>query len=161
MEEELLALETTDIWENIGDMMEEEFEDRSTATADPGPDLEEARLRFQLKFDEKTRQLEKSKMLLEEATTTLKKVKHLKKSYDDDEDVESDELEISCLEEQMKTVETEKRREKGVEDENHQFFKDTFLGVSSLSFLKSPERKTVDVKVPKDTTDINKSEPQQ
>ena len=140
-------------------MMEEEFEDRSTATADPGPDLEEARLRFQLKFDEKTRQLEKSKMLLEEATTTLKKVKHLKKSYD--QDVEGDELEISCLEKQMKTVETEKRREKGAEDENHQFFKDTFLGMSSLSFLKSLERKAVDVKVPKDTTDINKSELQQ
>ena len=74
MEEELLALETTDIWENIGDMMEEEFEDCSTATTaatvDPEPDLEEARPRFQLKFDEKTRQLEKSKMLLEEATTT-------------------------------------------------------------------------------------------
>ena len=171
MEEELLARETTDIWEDIGDMMEEEFEECSTATTaasaaasgDPEPDLEEARLRFQLKFDEKARQLEESKMLLEEATSTLKSLKHLKNNYD--EDGEGDESEISCPEEQMKRVETEKLIKKGAEGKSQQLFKDSFLNGSSISFLnfdgsylKSLERKTVDEKVPKD---INKSKPQQ
>ena len=102
-------------------------------------------------------------MLLEEATSTLKSLKHLKNNYD--EDGEGDESEISCPEEQMKRVETEKLIEKGAEGKSPQLFKDSFLNGSSISFLnfdgsylKSLERKTVDEKVPKD---INKSKPQQ
>ena len=135
--------------------MEEEFEDSSNviattsanATVDPESDLEEARLRVQLKFDEKTRQLEKSKMLLEEATTTLKKVKHLKKK-NFEEDGEGEESETSYLEEQIEMFEQEKGIEKDAED--------SFLNLAfhfDDSFLRSLERKATDEKVPKDTTD--------
>ena len=74
-EEELLSRETADIWENIGDMLEEEFEDCALAIADPEPEVEEARVGFQQKLNEKTLQLQRIKRRLEEATTTLKNLK--------------------------------------------------------------------------------------
>ena len=115
MEEELLARETTQIWENIEDMMEEEFEEFAIASAaaaavgqDPGPKLEEARVRFQLKFNEKKRKLEKAKTLLEESTTTLEKIKRFTYSYKD----ESEEWEIRFLEEEIMKLEKQKRGKK-------------------------------------------------
>ena len=56
-------------------MMEEEFEDCATAIADQEPEVEEARVGFQYKLNEKTLQLERIKRRLEEATTTLKNLK--------------------------------------------------------------------------------------
>ena len=82
MEEELLARETADIWENIEDMMEEEFED--CAKVDPEPEVEEAR--FEQKLDEKNLQLERIKRRLEEATKTLENLKRFKNNDDDDSD---------------------------------------------------------------------------
>ena len=85
-------------------------------------------------------------MLLEEATTTLKKVKHLKKNYE--EDGEGEESETSRLEEQIEMFEKEKGIEKDAED--------SFLNLAfhfDDSYLKSLERKATDEKVPKDTTD--------
>ena len=180
MEEELIARETTDIWENIEDMMEEEFEDCSSASAaaaapapvDPEP---EARIRFQLKLNEKTRQLERVKTLLEETTTTLENLKRLKCF-----DVEDEEWEIGCLEEQIEVLKKEKQRKKRAVDERqtsqlfrdslfkNSFFKAPNFGSFDDEFMKSLEKDTIDVKVsketekaPKDDTETNKPDPHQ
>ena len=174
MEEEVLARETTDIWENIEDMMEEEFEDCSPGA--PAPvDPEPGRIRFQLKLNEKTRQLKRIKKLLKETTTTLENLKQLK-CYD----VEDDDWEIRCLEEQIEVVQKEKQRKKRAVDERQtsqlfkdSFFKDSFLKAPNFrnfddAFMKSLEKNTIDVKVsketvkvPQDETETNKPESQQ
>ena len=172
MEEELLARETMDIWENIEDMMEEEFEDCSSASAAApapvDPELKEARIRFQLKLNEKTRQLERVKTLLEETTTTLENLKRLKCF-----DVEDEDWEIRCLEEQIEVLKKEKQRKKRAVDETSQLFKDSFSKVPNFlsfddEFMKILEKNTIDVKVskdtvkgPKDDTDTNKPKPLQ
>ena len=71
-----------DIWENIEDMMEEEFED--CAKVDSELEVEEAR--FERKLDEKNLQLERIKRRLEEATKTLENLKRFKNNDDDDSD---------------------------------------------------------------------------
>ena len=122
MEEKLLAQETADIWENIEDMMEEEFEDCASAPArvDPEPELEEARVSFQDKFIEKNLRLERIKTRVEEANKSLQSLK----CFQNNHDVDDDELEIRCLMEQIEVAEKEKRGEKSAKDEGQQFLKD-------------------------------------
>ena len=181
MEDELFARETAEIWENMEDLMEEEFEDCANTSAastavDPQQELEEARVRFQLKFNEKTRQLERIKRLLEETTTTLQNLKKLK-SFD----LEEEEWQIKCLEKEIEEVQFEKQRRKRDKDERQtsQLFKDSFfkdpffnapLQLRNIddAFIRSLEKKAFDVKVPKDKveapkdgTETNKPESQQ
>ena len=99
MNQDLLAIETTNIWENIDDIMEEDFGE--SAAAGPDPKLEEAKDRFKVLVSEKYRRLGRASKLLGEAKQALGHLQALKVSYN----VLEDDMEIERLEKEIEELE--------------------------------------------------------
>ena len=112
IEEDLRAIETSIIWENIEDQFEDDAGD--SAIAAPSSQVEEKKNDFKIKISEKSRELERVQRLVDEANKAVVSLQTVTINYD----VAEDDMEIERLKRKIEELEMKEiEKDSSLEDQ--------------------------------------------